>query len=172
MSDWPIDLSSMHSIHIGSPESNICGIIANQTPVSGTFSANRGLFVPFTLTRPVRVRKMWCINGTAVSGNLDIGIYDYALNKVVTSGSTAQAGVSSLQLVTIAATDLYPGLYFWAFAFDNAVATNLHPTLDVSVARILGVGQQVSAFPLPSTIVPVATSGTVPNLGMMTGRIV
>lgn len=130
-------------------------------------AANRALLVPLYITEPSTVVKLWWMNGAAVSGNVDIGIYRVSdLSRIVSSGSTAQAGTSALQEVDITDTPLAPGTYYLGLACDNTTATFIRLFNDLRWCRAFGVVQQTSAFPLPATAVPEAcASAYVPLMG-------
>lgn len=113
--------------------------------------ANLAIYEPSIIYQPLTIVKMSILNGTAVSGNVDIGIYDAGGAKLVTAGSTAQAGTSAIQTFDITDTLLRPGLYYMALALDNTTGTVEGVSgLTAIDAEILGVMQQASAFAMPS----------------------
>lgn len=63
--------------------------------------SSRAIFIPFTILRPITVYKMFVYNGATVSGNVDVGIYDFTRSRLWSSGSTPQAGASQLQWFTL-----------------------------------------------------------------------
>jgi hypothetical protein len=85
-----------------------------------------------------------------VSGNVDLGIYDAGGERLVSSGSVPMSA-SAAVIVDIADTKLGRGRYFIAVAISNTsnVIGNTGST-DVH-ARLLGMRQMDSAFPLPAT---------------------
>jgi hypothetical protein len=115
-------------------------------------TANKALTVPFSVFSPITIVKMFVINGAAVSGNIDVGIYSKASQKLVSSGSTAQAGTSAIQEFNITDTLLMPGMYFFAVALDNTTGTLEMWNPNAAIGKSLGVFEQSSAFPLPSTL--------------------
>ncbi len=95
---------------------------------------------------------MFVFNGGTASGNVDVGIYDAFGNKMVTMGTTAQAGTSALQTFDITDTTLNPGNYYMACAMDGTTGTALRYTLgSLQVVRATGVLSQSTAFALPTT---------------------
>ena len=121
-------------------------------------SANAAVFVPFRIGAPMIVQKLAWANGATLGGNVDIGIYDEAGTRIVSSGSIAQSGTNNLQEADITDTYLLPGLYFLAVACNSGTATLLIFTAaSTQVPRMVGVLAQASAFPLPA----VASLGTV-----------
>lgn len=123
------------------------------TTASGTWvAANRAIFTPFAVTEQLVVTRMWQENGSAVSGNLDLGIYTASGTRLVSSGSVAQAGVSTVQDVNVADTTLMPGLYYLAQVMDNVTGTVIRYSPNAAICRAMGVLQAASAYPLPATV--------------------
>src|ERR1044072_5106370 len=119
-------------------------------PSSAVFpAANRALYVPFRLSDPITVVKMFVLNGATVSGNIDVGIYDAVGTRLVSKGSTAQAGTSAIQEFDITDTRLGPGLFYMAVAMDNGTATLFRKSINNFFLRAAGMFQQASAFALP-----------------------
>ena len=113
--------------------------------------ANQACFVPFQVYVPSLIQQLMIWNGTAVSGNVDVGVYTQDGTRVVSSGSTAQAGTSQVQAFNVTDTQIPPGSYYMAQVLDNATGTFLRPPMTAVEAAVLGVLAQTSAFPLPST---------------------
>jgi hypothetical protein len=124
-------------------------------------SANLAIFVPFRLTRPMVITKLFVQNGGTVSGNIDLGIYDASGTKIVSTGSTAQAGTNGTQSIAVTSTELGPGLYYLAIALDNTTGQVFRFTFSVclDICKALGLAQQASAFALPAN----ATFATIAN---------
>lgn len=115
-------------------------------------SANTAIFVPFTNPRPELVKKLWSGNGSAVSGNIDVGIYDASGNRLVSSGSTAQAGTNDLQEFDVTDTVIPgPATLYLACALDNTTGQLFRNGQGSVLMRMYGLVQQTSAFPLPTT---------------------
>lgn len=148
--------------------------------VSGAFASavwpttNLAILFPFVLSQPITVQKMFVCNGSAVSGNFDIGIYDdgggsSTVNKIVTAGSTAQAGTNAPQTVSITATALLPGRYYAALCFDNGTgAVFSKAPAQASFAATMGFAQVANgAVTLGSTLALAAmTTAYVPLFGL------
>lgn len=134
-------------------------------------SSNLAIFEPIEILYPVTIVQMAVNNGTAVSGNLDVGVYDVGGVKLVSSGSVAQAGTSAIQTFDITDTLLVPGLYYMAVALDNTTGTlagfSVTTALDI---RPAGLFQQASAFTLPSTFTAAAFAQTFYPLVTMTSK--
>lgn len=115
-------------------------------------TANTAHFVPFLLPAPTLITKMWVANGTAVSGNLDMGIYDHTGRRLIAAGSTAHSGVSAIQSVDITDAVLGPGLFYMAITFDNTAAIlQMVAVTNIRYYSLVGIKQMASAFPLPET---------------------
>lgn len=158
----PFSIHSFGGTDIGGPASAVYPL------------ANLALYFPFVLAEPVLVKKVAWMNGTAVSGNVDVGVYDEVGTRLFSTGSTAQAGTSAKQEVDI--TDIYltPGLYYLAIACDNTTATFLRSTQIQEVARILGCMEQTSAFALPATatFAQMARAGYIPCFLLAAGTVI
>jgi hypothetical protein len=177
MSDWPINIvQPLVTIHPWSLESIGCGIISmggtTLYNASGTAypTANLALFIPFAATKRMIAVKMFSINGTQ-SGNIDVGIYDIAGRRLVSMGSTAQAG--PYQEFDIADTEFGPGIFYLAVAMDNNTGKIYAGTLFANIApAILGMAQMASAFPLPATATFAQITGNyIPLIGLTTRTV-
>lgn len=127
------------------------------------------IYVPFYTNKHITVYGMSIINGTAVSGNLDIGIYDlWSKSKIVSSGSTAQTGTSTIQTFTLSTTVLRPGNYYMALVLDNTSGQVGEFAITNPLAEACGVKQETIAnLPLPATATPIApTSDYVPVISV------
>lgn len=114
-------------------------------------AANRAIFVPFYLPSTMPVTQLFSFNGSAVSGNIDVGIYDIAGVKRVSAGSTAQSGTSTIQTFSVSA-ELSQGTYYLAQALDNGTGTTVRATFaNNSFTTSFGLQQMAAAFPLPAT---------------------
>ena len=138
---------------VGQEMTNLTGAAPGAGGSAGYPSANRALYFPFTLLDPFIIDKMFWANGTVVSGNVDVGVYDSAStpNRLVSTGTTAQATVSVLQEVNITNYTLSPGTYYLAIACDNVTATFWRTTQAAASLEVCGAAQQATAFVLPTT---------------------
>lgn len=116
-------------------------------------TANLAILYPIRIAYPTVITRMFWQNGATVSGNVDIGIYDSQGNRIVSSGSTAQAGVSVIQSVDTTDVTLQKGIYYIAMACDNTTATFRRLTSGTATRlRAAGVLNNTTAFPLPSSL--------------------
>jgi hypothetical protein len=119
--------------------------------------ANIGAYCARSRVQPaLSVTKLSVFIGTA-SGNVDVGIYSSdgtTLTRLVSSGSTAAAGASAVQTITVASAALVPSFsYYLAVAPDNAIVTIGRVAITSAISAL---GKRVQAFtsgfPLPSTL--------------------
>lgn len=133
-----------------------------QVAVSNTWpTANRAYYIPIAIRYPITITSLWSANGAAVSGNFDIGLYAFDGRKIVSTGSTAQAGTGTIQNVSIAATTIGAGQYYIAMAMDNTTGRvfSVNPTF-TSLGAISGLLQQNTAFVLPASATFATTVGS------------
>lgn len=129
-------------------------------------AANLAIFVPVYVWEPLALTRFVVPYGT-VTGNVDVGIYDANLSKVVSAGSTAASGL--VQQFAVTTTTLNRGTYYLALAFDTNTAQCRRVTTTAAYGRMLGQFEQTSAFPLPATATPAAFTRTVmPIFGFTT----
>lgn len=116
-------------------------------------SANRAIFVPFWLDDEIVVDRMSFLNGTNVSGNLDLGIYNSAGVRLCSAGSTAQSGAFGCQTANMTSpAAILPGLNYLAAVLDNTSGQNRRMTAQsIGALTVFGQKQMDTAFPLPST---------------------
>lgn len=126
--------------------------------------ANKAMFYPFIVDKPVTVFQMSYVNGTTPVANADVGIYDIRGNRLVSSGSVAGGSANVINIVDVADTLLAPGYYFSAMVTDG-VTSILGYNPAVAVLASTGVCEMATAFPLPTPATLVrATSAFVPVL--------
>ena len=100
-------------------------------------TANKILYIPFRLSEPITVQQLLLHNGAAVSGNVEMAIYSEDGTRIVTSGSTAQAGTTAIQLLNITDTLLGRGAFYFGVSLNN-VTGELN-----RVAPVLGLCQMI-----------------------------
>lgn len=135
------------------------GLTAESAPVPVSTvlgTGNLSLYWPIILDEPATLVKAFVMNGATVNGNCDLGIYDRDLNKIVSTGSTAQAGASALQEIDITDVTLDAGVYYLAFAFSSATAAYFFSS--TAFVTLNGSNYMAATFPLPATL---TRSGTI-----------
>lgn len=133
-------------------------------PASVAWGANnRALFAPFVVTRNFTVQTLWWFNGATLGSNVDCGIYDSSLGLLLSTGSVAQVGLNTLQLVAVMPTVLVPGHYYLALSLSLSTGTIFQGSLTTAArARAAGVLQADGVFPLTTLPTLVATA----NIGV------
>jgi len=184
VSDWPSALlnppgSIIHSFGSAALWDVIVG--PSKAAFSGSnawTTANRAIYIPFYLETTVTAYQMAVENGATLGGNLDVGIYDVLGNRLVSIGTTAQAGISVIQKFDIADTVLTPGTYFMAMSTDSTTATYIGgPSISQTgeLYRTFGVREQLTAFVLPATATfanPASTTTIIPNIAIATTSVI
>ena len=137
-------------------------------------TANKAFFRRIFLPFDVVVSKIFWINGTAVAGNVDAGIFeDVSYIKIASTGSTAQATANSVQSVTLTnSVKLKAGSYLLGVSTDTTTNCRIgyFSTFNTPFSSILGCYEETTAFPLPATATPVAQTASFlfPAIGMFT----
>lgn len=137
-------------------------------------SANRAIYLPFSIAVPTVVVKLFCLNGGVTSNNMDMGIYDWTGTKLVSIGSTAQSGASAVQEFNITDTLLGPGRFFLAVCCVSGSAS-LQRIAGTSTEQMAawGMYNQSSAFPLPATATfAKPASNYIPAIGLTTRTVI
>ena len=159
MTDWPTTPGgsllngTIHSLGLASMIGDWAMVrrAASATSTAWT-TANDAVYIPFIVEVPVTAFQMGIENGATLGGNVDVGIYDINGVRLVSSGSVAQAGVSTIQTFDITDTPLTPGIYYMAFASNSTTATFIGTSGGAAEWwRTYGVQDQATAFALPAT---------------------
>ena len=174
MPTWPAHTSPSDRL-VHTTERHVNGAQAVLGPMSLASAvypgANRVVYTPFRIGRPTLIRKLFWMNGTAVAGNVDCGIYDAAGTLLVSTGSTAQSGTSALQTVDVTDYLVGPGLFYEAIQLSDATtATLFRSLLAAELCRVIGMAQEATAgLPLPATAsFASVASAYAPHLGFVT----
>lgn len=129
--------------------------------------ANLAVYVPFRIATPTTIVKMFWVNASAGTDSVDVGIYDSQGNQLVHSGSTLTSGTSSTQVVNTTDITLERGLYYAAMAYNGITNKPMGYFPSSVLCRGMGVYNQASAFPLPSTATFAgASNAAIPLIGM------
>jgi len=157
MGDFPTTLLSPPHTVIGTGSlssllGEICRLVNGNFNSSGGWpAANRALYMPFMVEVAVTAYLIAWQNGSTISGNLDVGIYSVTGARLVSTGSIAHSGASTVQTGNIADTVLTPGVYYVAMNVDNTTGTFFRTTvMSGGFLRVYGMQQQaVGAVTLP-----------------------
>ncbi len=116
-------------------------------------AVNVGVFVPFTIPEAVTFTKLGWGNGSAVAGNLDVGLFAEDGTMIVAAGITAQLNTTTLQVVDITDTTLARGRYYLGLTSDTSgITQKVRASLPVAgILQALGLLQDSAAAPPFST---------------------
>lgn len=123
-------------------------------------TSNRALYFPMFTPVPLLVARMIWVN-INTTGNADAGVYDAAGTRLTSTGSTVRSGANAAQYTDV--TDVVVlGQFYLAIASNNTgtfggVSVGSTPQMEIS-----GQLMEESAFPLPSTMTPVASTSASP----------
>lgn len=175
-------LSRQSVLTILSPEFGACAFAhLNRTPSSAAWhAANDPIAFPFRLSEGATVDQLCTCNGTAAGGNFDIGIYNAAWARLVSTGSTAGSGNSVWQFVDVTNTPLAANtLYYLVLVRDNITANRQRSSGAGGQAvafALAGVQDSTTdAFPLPDPLTNMAAASgsytALPLAGMVLGGL-
>lgn len=169
----PIMISSTSLECLGD---DIRAILNSVSPASNNYpAANVSLFLPFGVAEPITVVKLWVANGTAVAGNIDLGIFNPDGTMVVGKGSTAQATTNDIQELDITDTVLQRGRYYLGITSNTSGATQKMQSFTFGAAGALsamGVLQINAGPPLASGTFLTCTQLVVPYFGLTARTLV
>jgi hypothetical protein len=123
------------------------------TPASAVHPvANSAFFYPMAVPINYTVKRMWWLNGATLAGTVDVGVYKEDGTRAVSAGSTSPTPINSIQFADVADTLLTPGMYYLAISASLGTTTFWRHVLQgIDDGRALGIVQQATAHPLPTT---------------------
>lgn len=132
----------------------------------GAWTANLAIYIPLLTVEPILVSQFFWINGATVNGNSDVGIYtEDGTTKLVSTGSTANAGASQIQVVNVSDVLLPANRRLWlALASDSGTHTFWRNATAVRSQDYLGVKQQTSAW---SSGLPASATFATPSVAIL-----
>lgn len=155
-----------------SPELQVLG----STLGSATWTANLITYIPLVIAEALKVSQFFWTNGTAVAGNTDVGIYSAdGTVKLGSTGSTANAGTSVLQVVDVTDFWLPPNSLLWlALGCDSGTQTFRRSNLIIHLQEFIGIKQQAAGWSsgLPSSATFANPSvASLPMFGFTAGTV-
>jgi hypothetical protein len=137
----------------------------NVTAVAAWPVANMAIFIPMYIPAPFPMRRLYWVNGSAITLSCSIGLFDLDGLTIYAGASVAQAGASALQYVTPATPILVaPGWKYIGLTMSGTTASCARGTiltanaasiaLAADVGRAMGLRQMASAHPF-STQTPI-----------------
>jgi hypothetical protein len=143
---------------------NYRSLLAGAAPTTSTAwgTANLAWFLPFSLPWSYTVQRLFLANGATVNGNIDLGIYSLAGAKLASTGAVAQATVTEVQYVALGSPlVLAAGTYLFGISLSSATGTvSMSASVTPPFGRIMGMFQQATAHPLPTTATLAAWNST------------
>lgn len=130
-------------------------------------AANRAIYFPISLPVDVAVSSLrcWCGTGTA---NIDAGLYAMDGTRLASQGGTAMTA-SALNTLTLSSTvGLQAGLVYYVAMSTSSTDQVLTVGLTLGASRAMGILQQASAYPLPSTatFAQIASASALPLIAL------
>jgi hypothetical protein len=139
-------------------------VALTRTGQSGTGSnnypaANVGVFIPFVFPEPCTVTRLFWVNGSAVAGNLDAGVFAEDGTLLLSTGTTAQSGTSTPQSVDVTDTRFDRGRYYLGLTSDTSDVTQKLTSVvpAAGIAQALGLLEDAACAPPFSTSANPAT---------------
>lgn len=134
-------------------------------------AAGRILYIPIYLDEVGSIVKFFFCNGTVAAGTIDIGLYSEAGSKLVSSGATTQAGVSTLQTFDTTDYTAGPGRYYLGICLSSGSATVVRSSPSLSLQRTMGVLQEAGTATLPASKTGVAPASAFMPLAGFSYRV-
>jgi hypothetical protein len=133
-------------------------------------TADTALYFPIFLPWPYPVKRVFWVNGSTASSNIDVGIYSRGFTRLYSTGSTAQSGASVPQYVTPSSVVwLAPGGYYLALTCSGTT-NRLWGVTAFSATNLRAGGVFMSSHApgaLPATVTPVLnTKASMPMFGI------
>lgn len=130
-------------------------------------AANDAFFLPYRISQPIVVAALFHMNGNAVAGNIDMGLYREDGTSIIIATAVLQAGTNVPQTFDITDTPLAPGRYYLGVSYSSTTATALRAQPGIPPLRALGTFYQATAHPLPAPATFAVTSvNFLPLMGM------
>lgn len=152
------------------------GVLSTATELGGSFFvtptastawplANLAIFCPIRAPLPVTIYKLTIGAGATATGNFDVGVYDSAGNRLVSSGSTPKSA-NVEQIIDVTDTRIGPGLYYLALSADGTINFGMRAAAGTTPVpsqkiRLLGIMEMTSAFPLPAVATYAASTNAI-----------
>lgn len=129
--------------------------LLGQTPYIATSTyptANLAIYTPVVFTDLGVVKKLWVASSTIGTGNFDVGLYNSAGTRLVSTGSTAKGTTTTEQIVDVTDTTVLPGLYYIGFnCSNNTDSFNVTTTTAPYLAASGVLTEAVGSVTLPAT---------------------
>jgi hypothetical protein len=132
-------------------------------PAAVTWVANLVAYVPVAIPFAYPVNRVWWVNGSTITTtNVDFGIYTRGGALIYNTGSTAMAGISSVQYVTPSTKFLLaPNAYYFAWTCSSSSSNRGFASANTANgAKLAGLLQEAGSIPLPASMTPATWAQT------------
>ncbi len=165
----PTRLVDAAVINVFSPECLGMDYLVTDNDIPSTaWTANLLVYVPLIAANALIVSQFFWYNGATVDGasHTDVGIYtEDGSTKLVSSGSTVNAGTSQFQAANISDVTLPANRRLWlALGCDSSTQTYRCTNLIISGLEFIGVKQQASGW---SSGLPSSATFAAPSVAKM-----
>jgi hypothetical protein len=147
----PLFISTISRFAVGFEQHALLGSTA---PASQTWTTNIVEYIPITLPFAYPVKRVFWMNGSTASSNVDMGIFSGSGVQLFSTGSTAQSGASAIQYVT-ADVVLQPGTYYLAWTVSGTTNRASTQAATATQGRLMGLLEETAAIPLPASMTAV-----------------
>ena len=123
---------------------------------------NLAVYAPIVLPIRFTVARFLVSNGNNLTGNVDVGLYNQAGTRLLSTGSTARSGSTINQYIGITDQSFPPGTYYLALVGSSTTGSYGAVQLNNQYeARMCGWLQEaLGATSLPATMTPVSFTGS------------
>jgi len=112
----------------------------------------RAIYVPVGVPRRCIVLELGFVNASTGAGNVDVGIYNSAGVRLVSTGTQAKGTTTSIWTYNVTDTTIGPGLYYIALNLDTATDTVYGTTATAPTPMARGLlTETLGSITLPAT---------------------
>ena len=131
--------------------------------LTGTWqTANKPLAISFFMGSDFTIYQLGWLNGSGtMTDSVDVGVYDFAWNRKISTTGTARSGASALQFVDVTDTPLPAGHYYMAMVGNGTTANQQACWTAVPAGTLtpLEHDSATSAYPLPNPLTNMVNPG-------------
>jgi hypothetical protein len=149
--------AQLHVLSLGRYSNNCLNSLLSGTVGITTNSSwpanNRAQYHPINIPSYFTVARFFVGNADNATGNMDVGLYNGAGTRLLSTGSTARSGTSVVQYIDVTNTTFPPGHYYLGLVLSSSSGTVLRTSeAFVDAAGILQ--ESLGSTTLPTTMTP------------------